>query len=83
GFELSRIDLEQRREGDVLGGSQSGRRSTLQNLRVLRDEETIVQARQAAEDLLEADPDLGSAPLLSAAVADLEASANADFIEKS
>ena len=45
GFELSRIDLEQRREGDVLGRSQSGFRSTLQSLRVLRDEETIVAAR--------------------------------------
>ena len=42
GFELSRVDLEQRREGDVLGRSQSGFRSTLQNLRVLRDEETII-----------------------------------------
>ena len=49
GFELSRVDLEQRREGDVLGGSQSGYRSSLQNLRVLRDEETIVAARGAAE----------------------------------
>jgi ATP-dependent DNA helicase RecG len=83
GFELSRVDLEQRREGDVLGGSQSGRRSTLQNLRVLRDEQTIVQAREAAESLLETDPELNTAPLLAAAVADLEASANADFIEKS
>ena len=45
GFELSRVDLEQRREGDVLGRSQSGFRSSLQNLRVLRDEETIVAAR--------------------------------------
>ena len=62
GFELSRIDLEQRREGDVLGASQSGRRSSLQNLRVLRDEETIVAAREAAERLLDADPDLGGAP---------------------
>ncbi|WP_148614463.1 ATP-dependent DNA helicase RecG [Nocardioides rubriscoriae] len=83
GFELSRVDLEQRREGDVLGGSQSGRRSTLQNLRVLRDEQTIVQAREAAEALLEADPTLAATPLLAEAVADLEASANADFIEKS
>lgn len=38
GFELSRIDLEQRREGDVLGASQSGSRSHLRLLRVLRDE---------------------------------------------
>ena len=55
GFELSRVDLEQRREGDVLGRSQSGYRSTLQNLRVLRDEDTIVAARGAAEALLDAD----------------------------
>ena len=46
GFELSRVDLEQRREGDVLGASQSGYHSSLQNLRVLRDEETIVAARR-------------------------------------
>ena len=51
GFELSRVDLEQRREGDVLGRSQSGFRSTLQNLRVLRDEKTILAARRAAETL--------------------------------
>ena len=41
GFELSRIDLEQRREGDVLGADQSGFRSSLVSLRVLRDEGTI------------------------------------------
>lgn len=83
GFTLSRVDLEQRREGDVLGGSQSGRRSSLHNLRVLRDEQTIVEAREAAEALLAADPDLATTPLLARAVADLEASVEADFIEKS
>src|SRR6478736_28434 len=62
GFELSRVDLEQRREGDVLGKSQSGFRSSLQNLRVLRDEETILQARSAAKDLLDADFLLRQAP---------------------
>ena len=62
GFELSRVDLELRREGDVLGGSQSGRRSGLQNLRVLRDEETIVEARGAAEALLDADPAADARP---------------------
>ena len=62
GFELSRVDLEQRREGDVLGKSQSGFRSGLENLRVLRDEKTIVEARAAAEALLDEDPDLASAP---------------------
>ena len=53
GFELARIDLEQRREGDVLGVSQSGSRSHLKLLRVLRDEEIIVAARKAAEITLD------------------------------
>ncbi len=48
GFELSRIDLEQRREGDVLGVSQSGRRSSLKLLRVLHDEDLLRAAREAA-----------------------------------
>ena len=82
GFELSRVDLDQRREGDVLGSSQSGFSSGLQTLRVLRDEETIVRARAAAEDLLADDPDLSSAPRLAAAVADLEKSRQSAFMEK-
>ncbi|RHW27888.1 ATP-dependent DNA helicase RecG [Nocardioides immobilis] len=83
GFVLSRIDLEQRREGDVLGASQAGRRSSLENLRVLRDEDTIVAAREAAERLLERDPALTDAPLLADAVADLERSQRGDFVDKS
>ena len=67
GFELSRVDLEQRREGDVLGRSQSGFRSSLQQLRVLRDEDTIVEAREAATALLADDPDLDRAPRAPAA----------------
>ncbi len=82
GFELSRVDLEQRREGDVLGRSQSGFRSSLRTLRVLRDEKTIVAAREAAEALLAADPELSQAPELAAAVADLEHSRQSDFMEK-
>jgi ATP-dependent DNA helicase RecG len=83
GFELSRVDLEQRREGDVLGKSQSGYRSGLQNLRVLRDEKTIVQAREAAVGLLDADADLAHAPDLAVAVSRLEESVQSDFMEKS
>jgi ATP-dependent DNA helicase RecG len=83
GFELSRIDLEQRREGDVLGRSQSGYRSTLENLRVLRDEDTIVAARGAAEALLDADDTLSGNPDLRAAVETLEASVQSAFMEKS
>ncbi|WP_244932233.1 ATP-dependent DNA helicase RecG [Nocardioides sp. W7] len=83
GFELSRVDLEQRREGDVLGASQSGFRSSLQSLRVLRDEKTILAAREAANALLDDDPDLAGAPLLAAEVARLEASARSEFLDKS
>jgi ATP-dependent DNA helicase RecG len=83
GFELSRVDLAQRREGDVLGKSQSGFRSGLQTLKVLRDEETIIEARGAATGLLDADPDLTGSPLLGAAVAAMERSRQSDFMEKS
>ena len=82
GFELSRVDLEQRREGDVLGASQSGGRSSLVSLRVLRDEKTIVRAREAAEALLSGDPGLTRAPDLAAAVAEVERSAASGFMEK-
>ena len=83
GFELSRLDLEQRREGDVLGSRQSGGRSQLRRLKVLRDEETILEARGTAVRLVEADPDLAGHPLLARAVTDLEASQVSDFIDKS
>ncbi|MEX0426484.1 ATP-dependent DNA helicase RecG [Nocardioides sp. DS6] len=83
GFQLSRVDLEQRREGDVLGASQSGVRSSLENLRVLRDEETIVEARAAAEALLGEDVDLQGAPLLARRVAEIERSTQADYMERS
>lgn len=83
GFELSRVDLEQRREGDVLGASQSGFRSSLQSLRVLRDEKTIVAAREAAGVLLDADAELATWPLLAAEVAGLEESARSEFLDKS
>jgi ATP-dependent DNA helicase RecG len=83
GFELSRVDLEQRREGDVLGRSQSGFRSSLQQLRVLRDEDTIVEAREAAVSLLAGDPELERVPDLRVLVTELEHSRQSDFMEKS
>jgi ATP-dependent DNA helicase RecG len=83
GFELSRVDLEQRREGDVLGRSQSGFRSSLQQLRVLRDEDTIVEAREAATALLARDPELEQAADLRRLVTELEHSRQSDFMEKS
>ena len=82
GFELSRVDLEQRREGDVLGATQSGFRSGLVTLRVLRDETTIVRAREAAEALLSEDPALAQAPELAEAVAGVERSAASAYLDK-
>lgn len=83
GFALSRIDLEQRREGNVLGVEQSGRRSALQLLSVLTDEDVIVAAREAATDYLAQDPDLSGAPGLRAAVLAIEESERAEFLDRS
>ena len=80
GFALSRIDLEQRREGDVLGAVQSGRRSSLRLLSVLRDEDLIGQARQAATELIERDPQLAAHPALAREVAALTESDQAEYL---
>jgi ATP-dependent DNA helicase RecG len=82
GFELSRLDLETRREGDVLGASQSGRRSSLRLLSVLRDEAVIAEAREDAAALVAADPDLGRHPALRAAVEAVLADQRAEYLEK-
>lgn len=80
GFELSRIDLEQRREGDVLGVSQSGGKSHLRLLRVLRDEALIEAAREDASTIL--DSGIESHPRLVAELAQVQADATAEFIDK-
>ncbi|HWB66962.1 MAG TPA: ATP-dependent DNA helicase RecG [Mycobacteriales bacterium] len=82
GFALARLDLEQRREGDVLGASQSGRRSHLRLLRLLRDEDVIADARADAQALVDADPALESHPALRAAADALGADDRADYLEK-
>jgi ATP-dependent DNA helicase RecG len=64
GFELARLDLEQRREGDVLGSAQSGFRSSLKLLRVLRDEKVISEAREEATAIIAEDPRLRLYPAL-------------------
>jgi len=81
GFELSRIDLEQRREGDVLGTNQSGTRSHLRLLRVLRDEALIEVARAEAATLIE--NGLNQYSLLEAALRKLELDTATEFIDKS
>ncbi|KUJ36217.1 ATP-dependent DNA helicase RecG [Streptomyces sp. NPDC093228] len=68
GFELSRIDLEQRREGDVLGQAQSGARSSLRVLAVIDDEEIIAEAREEAAAVVAADPELELLPGLRTAL---------------
>src|SRR6266567_4039415 len=82
GFALSRLDLEQRREGDVLGAAQAGRRSSLKLLTLLKDEELIGQARQEAEELVGADPALAGQPALAGAIAVLLDAERAEFLEK-
>ncbi|HVQ17634.1 MAG TPA: ATP-dependent DNA helicase RecG, partial [Actinomycetes bacterium] len=82
GFTLSRLDLEQRREGDVLGASQSGFRSGLRVLRVLRDEDIIARARDDATALIEFDPELDSMPALRRAVWGMLTDERAEFMEK-
>ena len=82
GFALSRVDLEQRREGDVLGASQSGRRSSLRLLSVLRHEDVIAEAREAATTLVAEDPELAGHPDLAAEIRRLDEADRAAFLGK-
>jgi ATP-dependent DNA helicase RecG len=82
GFELSRIDLEQRREGDVLGQAQSGVRSSLRVLSVLEDEDVIAAAREEATAVVAADPELTDHPELAAALRSLVDQDRAGYLEK-
>ncbi|MFK0122665.1 ATP-dependent DNA helicase RecG [Streptomyces nigra] len=82
GFELSRIDLEQRREGDVLGQAQSGARTSLRMLAVIEDEEIIAQARQEAAALVEGDPELIGLPGLRTALDALLDEEREQYLEK-
>ncbi|MGW4160874.1 ATP-dependent DNA helicase RecG [Streptomyces sp. NPDC004788] len=82
GFELSRIDLEQRREGDVLGQAQSGARSSLRMLAVIDDEEVIAAAREEATALVLADPDLTAHPELRTALDALLDKEREEYLEK-
>jgi ATP-dependent DNA helicase RecG len=82
GFDLARLDLEQRREGDILGAAQSGRRSQLRLLSVLRDEVLIAEARTEAQALVAADPELAGHPVLAAEVAALVGEERAEYLEK-
>ncbi|MEV7421876.1 ATP-dependent DNA helicase RecG [Streptomyces sp. NPDC091212] len=82
GFELSRIDLEQRREGDVLGQAQSGVRSSLRMLAVIEDEEIIAAAREEAVAVVAADPELADSPELRTALDALLDAEREQFLDK-
>jgi len=81
GFKLSRLDLEQRREGDVLGAAQAGRRSSLRLLQLLADEDLIGRAREEASAVVSADPQLAAHPALRDAIDEL-LGPQADFLDK-
>jgi ATP-dependent DNA helicase RecG len=82
GFELARLDLETRREGDVLGAAQSGSRSGVRLLSLLEDEELIAAARTEATAMLETERGLADHPGLAAEVARLATDERADYLEK-
>ncbi|MET3811884.1 ATP-dependent DNA helicase RecG [Arthrobacter sp. UYEF3] len=82
GFELSQEDLKLRREGDILGASQSGGRSTLKLLRVLEHEDVIARARQDAQAIVGADPGLDRHAALAAAIDDYLNPEKEAFLER-
>jgi ATP-dependent DNA helicase RecG len=81
GFKLSRLDLEQRREGDVLGAAQAGRRSSLRLLQLLADEDLIGRAREEASAVVSADPQLAAHPALREAIDEL-LGVQAEYLDK-
>jgi len=82
GFDLARLDLEQRREGDVLGARQSGGKSQLRLLRLLRDEDLILQAREDAFAIVTADPGLERHPDLRKVIASALDEEQAAYLER-
>jgi ATP-dependent DNA helicase RecG len=83
GFRLSRLDLEQRKEGDVLGATQAGRTSSLKLLQLTRDEDLIAMARQEATQVVAADPRLERHEALGAAMDSMLGDQRAEYLDKS
>jgi ATP-dependent DNA helicase RecG len=82
GFRLAELDLEQRREGDVLGATQAGSRSSLRLLRVLDHAETIAAARELAIECVRRDPER-TTPGFADAVRATELLTAGDWLERS
>ncbi len=83
GFELARLDLELRREGDVLGAIQSGRRSGLRLLSLLKHEDVIVKAQIYAHELVAEDPGLAHSPGLASLVGEVVDADRVEYLDKS
>lgn len=83
GFELANVDLELRREGDVLGAAQSGRGSSLKLLQVTQHAEVIERARVAARALVAEDPELTAHPVLDAAIQQMLAGEREEYLDRS
>lgn len=82
GFRIAGVDLELRREGDVLGASQSGAASSLRLLRVVRHADVIAEAREEATAVVGDDPTLAGHPALAAAIADFLDPQREEFLER-
>ena len=72
-----------RREGDILGASQSGKQSALKLLSLLRDEDVIAASRALAQELVTKDPELTKYRGLAQMVADVVDVERAEYLEKS
>ena len=81
GFELAKLDVEIRGEGTIMGDKQSGRGSLLL-ARLLRDEEWVLKARVAAEELVLADPELTDHPALAEEIGVMLQEESAAFLTK-
>jgi ATP-dependent DNA helicase RecG len=82
GFRLAEADLEQRREGDILGAAQSGRASSLRLLRVIADAAIIERARTDARALISEDPNLVHHPELLTAITQLVDPDHEEFLDR-
>ncbi|MDX6210131.1 MAG: ATP-dependent helicase RecG, partial [Frankiales bacterium] len=76
------FDLEARREGDVLGASQSGRRKFLKMLELHRHADLISEAREEAAAIIAEDPDLAAHPALAEALAEALDPERSEYLEK-
>jgi ATP-dependent DNA helicase RecG len=83
GFELAQVDLELRREGNVLGRNQSGGKSSLRLLRVTTDGDLILEARMAASQIIENDPGFVQHPAIREALDRRLREVEAEFLVKS